>query len=198
MRALPVVLLLALAQPAAAHIALRSPAPRTAEQKAGPCGAAGSTRGTTVTTYQPGETITVEWDETVDHPGHYRIAFDDSGDDVFVNPNTSADAYPFTLVNQIADKAGGHYTQQVTLPTTPCNNCTLQLMQVMTTTEPYNSFYYQCADIVIAGDVVTPPDGGGGGGGNETNGGCATTGTDSTAGAALLLLALGFVRRRRR
>src|SRR5258706_15682682 len=83
---------------ASAHIAMTYPAPRTSALKTGPCGAAGSTRGTTVTTFDPGQTITVEWDETVAHPGHYRIAFDDNGDDVFKNPNHPNDNFPFTLV----------------------------------------------------------------------------------------------------
>ena len=179
MRALVLILV---ATPAAAHIALKSPAPRSVDQKAGPCGVAGSTRGSNVTAYAPGETITVEWDETVDHPGHFRISFDDDGND-FTNPMRSTDAFPQTLVEPIADKTGGHYTQQVTLPTTPCTNCTLQLMQVMTTTEPYNSFYWQCADITI-GDGTTPPPG--------DDGGCSVGGSPS------LLALLVLLRRRKR
>jgi len=189
MRTLLVVGLL-VSSNAHAHIALTSPAPRMTAQKAGPCGLTGSTRGSTVTTYQPGQTITVEWTETVDHPGHYRIAFDDSGDDVFVNPNNPADNFPSTLVEPIADKAGGTYSQQITLPTTPCDDCTLQLMQVMTTSVPYNSFYYQCADIVISGDP-------GGGGGGDVDGGCST-GAGAGPGVALLALAALRWRRRRR
>lgn len=184
---LTVASLATLSAVADAHIALRSPAPRTADQKAGPCGAAGSTRGTKVTNFAPGATITVEWDETVDHPGHYRIAFDDDGDDVFQNPNNPNDNFAFTLMEPIADHAAGHYTAQVTLPTTPCTNCTLQLMQIMTTTVPYNSFYYQCADITI-GDGVDPPP-------PPDEGGCSAGG-----GAGWLAgLAIGgiLVRRRR-
>jgi uncharacterized protein (TIGR03382 family) len=61
-------------------------------------------------------------------------------------------------------------------------------MQIMTTVVPYNSFYYQCADIVIAGDgEPTEP--------TDTDGGCATgSGTGLGAGIA----ALGLVLRRRR
>lgn len=187
MRLVPVVTVLALATPAYAHIALRSPAPRTSAQKEGPCGDAGSVRGSTFTRFQPGETITVEWDETIDHPGHYRIAFDDDGDDVFQNPNNPDDNFPSTLVEPIADKVGGRYTQQVTLPTTPCTNCTLQLIQVMTTSIPYNSFYYQCADIVIGDGEPPPPVDG-------DDGGCST---GSGAGLAALLALLGLRRRRR-
>jgi hypothetical protein len=176
---------------ASAHITLTSPAPRTTENKVGPCGA-GSTRGAKVATFAPGETITVEWDETVDHPGHYRIAFDDDGDDVFVNPYAPSDNFPFTLVEPIFDRAGGHYTQKITLPTTPCSNCTLQLTQVMTTQVPYNSFYYQCADITIAegGGSGSENEGGDGGGG----GGCST---GSSSGAGALVLLAGRLARRR-
>ncbi|MEJ7596773.1 MAG: SCE4755 family polysaccharide monooxygenase-like protein [Kofleriaceae bacterium] len=150
------LVVIALGSSASAHIALRSPAPRTADQKAGPCGAAGSKRGQTVTPYAAGETITVEWDETVGHPGHYRIAFDDDGNDAFQNPSTPNDNFASTLADQIVDRDGTtHYTQTVTLPTTPCANCTLQLVQVMTTQVPYNSFYYQCADLTI-GDAPRP------------------------------------------
>lgn len=183
MRAVLAVLLLP--SLAYAHIQLKVPAARTTEQKAGPCGAAGSVRGSKVTTYQPGETITIEWDETVDHPGHYRVAFDSDGDDDFINPLRSTDNFSFTLMEPIADKAGGHYTQQITLPTTPCASCTLQLMQIMQVTEPYNSFYWQCADIVIGGDAPEP---------EGTSGGCATS-RGAGLGIALALLAL---RRRRR
>lgn len=168
-----------------AHIQLRTPAARTTAQKAGPCGAAGAARGTNVTTYQPGETITLEWDETVDHPGHFRVAFDSDGDDAFINPMRATDNFSFTLMEPIADKVGGRYTQQITLPTTPCANCTLQLMQVMQVNEPYNSFYWQCADIVIAGDEPQPED---------TSGGCQTS-RGAGFGVALALLLL---RRRRR
>ncbi len=177
----------------AAHIALKVPTTRTAEQKAGPCGTAGSVRGANVTTYAPGETITVEWDETVDHPGHYRIAFDADGQDAFVNPSRSTDNFAFTLVDKIADKAGGRYTQQVTLPTTPCTNCTIQLMQVMTTTEPYNSFYWQCADIMIAGDMPPPPPG-------DEEPDTTTGGCDAGAGSGFgaMLLAIGMLFRRSR
>lgn len=177
---------------ASAHIAMTSPAPRGTDQKAGPCGKAGSTRGTNVTEFAPGETVTVEWDETVDHPGHYRIAFDDDGND-FTNPNNPDDNFPSTMVEPIADKAGGHYTQSITLPTTPCDNCTIQLIQVMTTAVPYNSFYFQCADIRITG-TPTP-----GGGDDEPEGGvdsgCSAGGGVGGGGLLIGLLAL---RRRRR
>ena len=184
--------LLAPSATAYAHIALTSPAPRSEAQKEGPCGAAGSPRGTKVTTFRPGQTITVEWDETVEHPGHYRIAFDDSGDDSFRNPSRPDDNFPQTLADQIPDRAsGGHYTQQITLPNMTCTNCTLQLIQVMTTVVPYNSFYFQCADIAIAAEGAEPEPGPA-----EAEGGCAAGSSSGSLAAGLA--AAGLVRRRRR
>jgi hypothetical protein len=203
------VSLLLLTGTAHAHIEMHNPTPRSTAQKTGPCGESGSTRSNNVTTYAPGATITVEWTETVDHPGHFRIAFDDDGSDAFVNPNNPNDNFPSTLADQIADKAGGRYTQQVTLPTTPCTNCTLQLIQVMTTSIPYNSFYYQCADIVIAeggsnggsgsggGDGDGDGDGGGDGDGIDELGSGCSTGGGAGAGAGLLLALLALRRRSR-
>lgn len=181
--------------PAYAHIKLDSPAPRTNDLKAGPCGATGSTRGASVATFAPGQTITVEWDETVDHPGHYRIAFDPDGGDNFPDPVQPDDAFATTLVDQITDKVGGHYTQDVTLPDLECDNCTLQLVQVMTTAVPYNSFYFQCSDIVLSASA-----GGGDDDGTSsapTEGGCNAGGTNRGGGVALgLALLLGLRRRR--
>jgi uncharacterized protein (TIGR03382 family) len=178
---------------ASAHITLTSPAPRAEAQKIGPCGASGSARGTKVTAYRPGDTITVEWDETVDHPGHFRIAFDDDGNDSFRDPSRPDDGFAQTLVDQIQDRSGGgHYKQQVTLPNISCTNCTLQLIQVMTTTVPYNSFYFQCADLMLGDGADPGPDPGDGGDG----GGCNTGSSSPSLGLAVGLVLLGLVRRR--
>src|SRR5678815_3626927 len=179
---LGILVAVAPAAPAHAHATLTFPSPRTLSNKAGPCGSSGSARGTNITSFDPGSTITVEWDETVDHPGHFRIAFDTDGND-FQNPVDPNDAFPETMVEPIADKAGGHYTQELTLPNVECDNCTLQLIQVMTTSIPYNSFYFQCADITLLA--------GAGSGGMHTGdgpegGGCSARG-GAGSGSVLLV-----------
>jgi hypothetical protein len=143
---------------AGAHIKLGSPVARDPSLKAGPCGTAGSVRGTNVTTFEPGEKITVTWTETVDHPGHFRISFDENGTDDFVDPKAfdDFDTAPSVIVDNIADKVGSMqmYSQEVTLPNVECDNCTLQLIQVMTDKPPFgggNDLYYQCADLVLKG-----------------------------------------------
>ncbi len=197
-----------------AHITQTFPTPRTSSQKEGPCGAADSVRGP-AQVFAPGETITVEWTETVEHPGHYRIAFDMDGE-VFPLPNNPNDDFDVILVDQIEDRnvngADRTYEQEITFPDVECDTCTLQLIQIMTTNVPYNSFYFQCADIELrgpdlpdAGAAGTPDagasarDAGGGGGsasdaGNDDRvmppvGGCGAGG-GSGVWMTLFLLAL--------
>ncbi|MCC6998963.1 MAG: lytic polysaccharide monooxygenase [Deltaproteobacteria bacterium] len=206
------------ARPAAAHIELLSPEPRTLELKVAPCGLR-VPRGSNVTNYAPGQTITVRWQETVPHPGHYRISFDADGDDDFVDPGSFTDinTVPSVMIDGIADRDGtGLYTQQLTLPNINCDRCTLQVIQVMTDKPPYgdgNDVYHQCADLIIGtpGDGGVPgADGGGGDGGEDGGCGCrvgVATGRGGAgagpAGAGLLtllgagLLAVIVVRRRR-
>ncbi|MGB3052456.1 MAG: SCE4755 family polysaccharide monooxygenase-like protein [Polyangiales bacterium] len=154
---------------ARAHLGLDVPASRYGPDtlKTGPCGVAGGERTTNVTYYEPGETIEVRWNEYVDHRGHYRIAFDDDGDDDFVDPATMMELYSndTVLLDEITDNGQGErdYVATVTLPELSCDNCTLQVIQVMYDKPPYttpgNDIYYQCADLVLR-EAGTPPDAG--------------------------------------
>ena len=172
------------AGPASAHLSLTSPPPRTDSLKKGPCGAGpGDARGPTVATFKPGETITVTWDEYIDHPGHFRIAFDADGQDDFFDPASFEDVSggPGVLMDGIADKKGGDYSVEVTLPAVECDNCVLQVIQVMTDKKPYgdgNDLYYQCADIALVGEVGTSGEPGTTGEGTtSTSGGPDSSGT---------------------
>jgi hypothetical protein len=155
------------AWPAAAHIGLRYPMSRYGDQvlKEGPCGVAGGTRSSHVTALESGATIEVVWDEYVDHPGHFRIAFDADGDDDFVDPAClggcatrapEIETYSngSVLLDGIADTPGGGLgSATLTLPDVECDRCTLQIIQVMYDKPPYvtpgNDIYYQCADLVL-------------------------------------------------
>ena len=183
------VALALLAVPAHAHINLLSPTPRTTMQKQGPCGAGpDDPRGPTVATFKPGEKIMVSFDEFVNHPGHFRIAFDDDGQDIFVDPKGFDDVGggPGVLIDGIPDtKAGGVSMVEVTLPDIECDNCVLQVIQVMSDKPPYgdgNDMYYQCADIALMGEVASTTSGepGTSSGPGTTEPG--TTGIDPSAG----------------
>lgn len=158
---------LVLAGPAVAHLGLVYPPSRygAAVLKEGPCGRAGGARSGTVTALAPGSAVRVVWDEYVDHPGHFRIAFDADGDDDFADPiclrgcDTRAPEIalygdPTVLLDGIADTlAGGESSAVVTLPDVECERCTLQVIQVMYDKPPFatpgNDIYYQCADLVL-------------------------------------------------
>ena len=153
---------------AAAHLALTMPASRYGPDtlKTAPCGVSGGQRTDIVSYYEPGATIEVRWEEYVDHPGHYRIAFDPDGDDDFVDPVTMMELYSndAVLLDGIedGDRSQRDYSVTVTLPDIECDNCTLQVTQVMYDKPPYevgdDDIYYQCADLVL--QVGGVPDGG--------------------------------------
>ncbi|MEZ4322355.1 MAG: SCE4755 family polysaccharide monooxygenase-like protein [Myxococcota bacterium] len=167
---------------ALAHTALEYPQPRypsdgNSANKACPCGVGESNRLCNVpsdrsdpdrddsraTTFQAGQTITLEFYETIGHAGRYRIAFDPDGADM--------DDFNANILLDVADPPGNagntgegsRWAFEVTLPSTPCTNCTLQLVQMMdgNTADPVadpigRSSYYQCADLVLtAGPVDT-------------------------------------------
>lgn len=159
-------LFLALPYDAAAHLELTQPLSRYGGRvlKEAPCGMTGGQRSPNVFTFMAGQTIEIRWNEYVDHPGHYRISFDEDGDDDFVDPpclagcNTTTPTVEFfsneaVLMDNIQDNAGGDYSLTVTLPNVACDNCTLQVLQVMYDKPPYtlpgNEMYYQCVDLVL-------------------------------------------------
>jgi hypothetical protein len=219
MRFLPVPLFLAVVAlsplEARAHLGLDVPTSRYGPDvlKTGPCGSGDGERTGNVTYYAPGETIEVFWDEYVDHPGHYRIAFDDDGVDDFVDPATMMELYSndTVLLDGIEDKGPGErgYMATVTLPDVTCENCTLQVIQVMYDKPPYttpgNDIYYQCADLVLRGGGA-PPDADAGtdldaGTETDTGSGCGVApGAAGSLGVIpmfLLLFARRLARRRR-
>lgn len=203
----------------------RTDAP-TGDQKEQHCGVATQGRNPArVTTYAPGATITVTWDETINHPGHFRIAFQPAGE-VFGIPAPGAGApsnFPDVDQTGMTDAAGaliladmipdGTPSTQVTLPNMECDNCTLQFIQVMTDKPPYtidlasDDIYFNCADITLSNSAPPPTDGPATGPdagvdpmdpkGNLSGGGCSTSGDGSIVIALGALGALALRRRRR-
>ncbi|HYO98118.1 MAG TPA: SCE4755 family polysaccharide monooxygenase-like protein [Polyangiaceae bacterium] len=188
---------------AEAHISLSEPKSRywnantqvadQQKQKVGPCGVSGDARSTTaslISTFRPGQRVTVRWTETVQHPGHYRIAFDNDGQDFPVPGTAGMPAGVTILADNIADKGGGSgvaYTQEVTLPTEECARCTLQLIQVMTTAAPpykASDLYFNCADVILSNGTGGSGGGSGGAAGGSAGssmGGSATSGSGGMA-----------------
>jgi hypothetical protein len=183
---------LAFSASAAAHIRLLDPLARYEIQgfetgiKSCPCGSGNSNRTCDVardgsdanrstdrvSRFEAGSTITLRFEEFVDHTGSFRVAFDPEGADF-------ADFNANVLVPIVPDPPGGAgntgdgaiWEIQVKLPDTPCENCTLQLLQAMhgdmvnPVTDPSNiSSYYSCVDLELvapgtlgAADPGEPP-----------------------------------------
>jgi hypothetical protein len=186
-----------------AHITLNDPQARNPadDLKAGPCGLATGDARTTdpekITTYTAGETIEIQFTETVQHNSHYRVQLSSTGNAGFVDPTGYDDRElgPNDLYQSEDDPAPGGFTPEehtieVTLPNEPCEECTLQLIQVMTDKAPFTAggddIYYQCADIVILPGEGGGTGGAGSGGGDGAGGGDGVGGSGGTAAGGAL------------
>ncbi|MEZ4438013.1 MAG: SCE4755 family polysaccharide monooxygenase-like protein [Polyangiaceae bacterium] len=186
---------------ASAHINLMNPPPRYnftgVNQKMGPCG--GGTASGDVTTYEPGQEITVSWAETINHPGHFRVALDLTGADDFTDPTSENDMDVVgNIIAYVPDNGGSDFSHTFNLPMQECMGCTLQVIQVMTDKINGNGvpgfggypdnddIYYWCADInIVSGDPSTSSSTTGGGGGSDPSGvGGADATTSGGTGAA--------------
>jgi hypothetical protein len=188
-----------------------------------------------VTSFRAGETITVQWEETVYHPGYYRIALARTSPAAatsthFADPPL-IDPVECTY-DEAAVRTGAHddvladglfkadeqfsenrtLTHEVTLPDEPCDECTLQIVQVMKKHGASSCFYFHCAAIEILPADEGSPDrdaaaatGGrasAGAGGKDASGpatdaddgGCSVVapGTRGSSAAAWCLLAIGL------
>jgi Lytic polysaccharide mono-oxygenase, cellulose-degrading len=202
-------------------------------QKGSPCGS-GNTRpfigddvqpipaSDAVTTFHAGETITVELQETVYHPGYFRIS---------VAPTSAADATSADFPDPpLTDPVDCHYDhaavqthphedvladgifmaaeqngtnrslrQEVKLPSEPCESCTLQVVQVMEGHPASSCFYFHCADIKIlpaSGSAGSGTAGGTAGtsgtGGKTDSGGCSVARAGARSSTAAAWCLLGL------
>lgn len=169
---------------ARAHFKLIKPASWIVEsdlgdpQKAGPCGPEGSGGMMTneVTTVEAGSMLEVEYVETIHHPGWFRIALDadrSKFEEIEFPSNTNCN-YDMSTVpeephgNVLADglakdeNLGGSnrmFKEMIKIPDTPCEKCTLQVIQVMADAihAPPGCIYYHCADLkIVAAGGGTP------------------------------------------
>jgi chitin binding protein len=154
---------------ASAHIKMLDPPARYDVQgetgiKSCPCGLGGSNRicnvaqdgsdpdrSSRVTRYEAGSTVNLRFEETINHAGRFRVAFDPDGADVAdFNAHILADMPDPANANLMV------WEIPITIPNETCTNCTLQLVQAMevSQTTPIAdpsgiSSYYNCVDIEI-------------------------------------------------
>ncbi len=156
-------------------------------QKTEPCGTSTPTPTNAVTTVTAGQTLKVKWQETIGHPGHYRLRIVKSRSElttptavVSANNCVSAPIEPSSLSPFVADglfphdvgMGGTTFEQDVIVPNLACDDCTLQVLQFMSSHAP-PCFYYSCATLKIV-----PVDGGM----PETDGGLGESAVHQGAG----------------
>lgn len=176
-----VFLLTILASRAPAHIAMTAPAggrdgPTADDEKfsrpdpnnpaqtdtPGPCGPS-TTPNNPRLAYQPGQRVTFNWAETINHPGRFVVQFSPSNLQGFWDT-----ANQLGTLNDANQPVGTPLTMTVTLPTTPCETCALRLLQVMT--DQPGQYYVHCVDIrIAAGATPAPTPTGGGNGGQRSS-----------------------------
>lgn len=202
--------------PADAHFILQTPPSWWTQlpndgspQKLGPCGnevIAGTTAvaGVMTYTFAPGDprTISITVDETVPHPGHYRVALAQTqgtlplepvvtaagGDpcaSAVIQTATTTPTVPAVLGDNLSPKVAGRTGVQTFSVTVPagltCTNCTLQVIEFMSShplNVPGGCFYHHCANVSIMNGA-----GGAAGGGAGGRGGAGTGGAGGRAGA---------------
>ncbi len=166
---------------ASAHTVLVTPEPLTGNDsaKTGPCGCTFDS-GTDIcppdyqiTDVLQGGTITVTWNETINHEGDFRVAFVPKPPEEVTVADFDDAAVQVTIPD---DNPGGLVDLDFELPDTPCDNCTIQVRQFMDgAPSPY---YFTCAAVRLST--------GGGQGGNGAGGGSSEGGgsSSSSGGAA--------------
>lgn len=148
--------------PASAHTLLKTPVPLIPEDdaKSGPCGCyfgggpedpgddgspIACPTDYSVTTITAGEPLKVEWIETVNHAGDFRIAFSSKAPEQV--SKADMDAGEIMTVPDDNATSGATLSQMITVPNEPCELCTIQLRQfMMGAAQPY---YYTCAAVKI-------------------------------------------------
>lgn len=177
--------------PASAHSILVTPPPIGQDDgaKSGPCGCyfgagpqdpaddpspAKCPQDYQVTTLTAGAPLKIQWKETINHTGKFRFAFTSKAPDAATKADM--DAGVLVEIDDTNGTAGATLSQMVTVPSEPCDLCTIQLRQYMAgASSPY---YYSCAAVKIVSP--DPGTGGGGSGGGTTSTGA---GASSSGGA---------------
>ncbi|MFO0616199.1 MAG: SCE4755 family polysaccharide monooxygenase-like protein [Polyangiaceae bacterium] len=192
---------------ASAHFILDEPPASTDQdvlgspQKEPPCG--GGADNGLVTAYAEGQTITITIDETIAHPGHYRVALGLNGPaDLPEEPPVTAGStacgstviqdppvFPVLADGELVHTSpfSGPQSFEVTLPAgVKCDHCTLQVLEFMSNhalNDPGGCFYHHCATVSIG---TAPPTSVTSGGSTTTSSGAGGAGADSGSSGCVI------------
>ncbi|MBL8027777.1 MAG: hypothetical protein JNL74_15245 [Fibrobacteres bacterium] len=118
------------------------PLPRAGENiKVGPCG--GKLPGIPADTVFTGDTLTVKWNEYINHNGYYIVSYSTRPDSNFKEILRATD----TAVN-------GTWTRKIVFPDSVTGKVSLQVIQAMVTTTS-TTYYYSCTDVLVLSKPTT-------------------------------------------
>jgi hypothetical protein len=190
-----------------AHSLLDQPAPRDHQDgyKDGSACGVGFDAAQPVTHYVPGQSIQVQWLETVDHAGCFLVELSAGGDQDFrILGRKSHSNPPAPAAESVTSAEPRHWSLDVTLPTAACSGCTLRLRQLMLDDNvsadgctavgaPPGSTYTTCANITVGSNGSEPAAPAG-----PTDGGCSLLPSRGhSLGFATTLVLAALMRRRR-
>jgi hypothetical protein len=151
------------------HSLLDQPAPRDRQDgyKDGSACGVGFDAAQPVTHYVPGQTIQVQWLETVDHSGCFLVELSAGGDRDFQILGRKSHSSP-PAPEGVTSAEPRHWSLDVTLPAAACSGCTLRLRQLMLDDNvsadacsavgaPPGSTYTTCANISTVDRVDGAP-----------------------------------------
>jgi hypothetical protein len=167
-----------------------------------------------VTPVMGGSKLMLKVNETVSHPGFYRVALSiksraelpadnvvkDANGMVLLPTSTGMSAtaeyqtnpvFPVLADNLFPHTSGSMFSGEITLPNVNCDKCTLQVIEFManhgSNGDKAGFFYHHCADLKITADTSKPvfdPTAGSGAGGASSGGAGGVGGAASGAGGA--------------
>ncbi len=149
--------------PASAHARWKSGSslspPRSLNDnlKTPPCG--GTQKSGTRKQYKPGEKISLEFEETVNHPGYFEIHLLGKDDQPVQGVPRPLLKIEDTQNNRVVDGKAHQYQATLQVPAVNCSECAFQLIQVMLDDPANPSNYYSCTDISIGGAAPAKPTG---------------------------------------
>jgi hypothetical protein len=174
---------------AQAHFRLLSPASWIVEdvrgdpQKTAPCGGTLNDPGKptgAVTRVQGGQKLHIEVEETIYHPGHYRIALARTREALPPDPDAvvqqtekgprsvsaaiQSNPQPPVLVDGLwphTERPTAKWETDIDIPNITCEKCTLQIIQFMANHPGVREggfSYHHCADLQITADPSIPID----------------------------------------
>lgn len=189
---------------AGAHSLLDQPAPRDRQdgyKDGSACGVAFDA-AQPVTHYAPGQTVQVQWLETVDHPGCFLVELSTGGDRDFQILGRKSHSSP-PLPEGVTSAEPRHWSLDVTLPAAACSGCTLRLRQLMLDADvaadacsaegaARGTTYTTCANVTLeseGGTVATPA---------ASDGSCSVRGPRSHSFPMAMAMAMAVAMLRRR